>query len=407
MTAAFANIRIGPANLQVVVVTGMLLTCAVLRREQVVISLGWQVMAILGMGIVFIPFKMLAGLLHPAGLQSMRLFFILPLVWALYASYVADDRTRSRVATIIIWNCVFVALFGLVHFFIFPSVYLGYATTEMPAGLKIAIIPGHFQEAAFFGNPSAYGAILVAGMFAIYLTHRKSLPYVLAFFVMALGALVSVSRAALAFTGLLVVVYLASGISLTRLRGWLPVIALGAGIWYVFMTVPFFGFAVQAAAHRLGLYNVGTGEVLGSFGESVTGGRFPGYQVGLRVLFKDFSHIFIGSGDTEDIVIGDINFSDNSFIFLGLTFGVPLAALWITTVLRRTVPLTLRGGIPHLLLLFFIYATLFTTPSIGWDMWLVYAIGLLFVMPEVPVRVRAAPVHRRPATMGTPGLVTR
>jgi hypothetical protein len=29
--------------------------------------------------------------------------------------------------------------------------------------------------------------------------------------------------------------------------------------------------------------------------------------------------------------------------------------------------------------LLFIYVTLITTPSLSWDMWLVYAVGLLFI----------------------------
>src|SRR4029077_4642194 len=97
----FADIRVGPANLQVTLVTLMLVGCALIRREQVVEVLGWQVLAVLGLGLVFIPFKMLAGLLHLQGVQGMRLFFILPLIWGLYAAYVGDEATRSKVATII------------------------------------------------------------------------------------------------------------------------------------------------------------------------------------------------------------------------------------------------------------------------------------------------------------------
>ena len=167
LTLVFADLRLGPANLQVTLATLLLFACAVARRERVAHALGWQALAVLGLGVAFIPVKMLTGLLTPEGLQTMRMFFILPLVWAVYAAYATDQATRTRIATIIIWNCVFIGLFGLVHFFFFPTVFLSPAQTEAYKAGNIYLIPGHSQEAAFFGNASGYGAILVAGLFAI------------------------------------------------------------------------------------------------------------------------------------------------------------------------------------------------------------------------------------------------
>jgi hypothetical protein len=36
----------------------------------------------------------------------------------------------------------------------------------------------------------------------------------------------------------------------------------------------------------------------------------------------------------------------------------------------------------HALTLVFVYATLITTPGIGWDMWLLYAVGLEFISDD-------------------------
>jgi hypothetical protein len=360
----------------------MLIACAIIQRERVIAMLGWQVFLVLALGLVFIPFKMLAGLLHPEGMQGMRLFFILPLVWGLYAAYVTDDATRNKVATIIIWNCVFIALFGLVHFFFFPSVVLTAAQNDANWAGNISLIPGHSQEAAFFGNPSAYGAILVTGLFAIYLTRRRTLVYAVAFLVITLATYISISRSAALFATLLVALYFGSGVSFRRPQSLLRVLAIVIAGVYVVSRFPFFWLAAQAAASRWGILGGGGDASISSFGDRLGSGRLDGYKVGIQIVFKDFEHIFLGAADTEEPVIGDVNFSDNSFIFLALGFGVPLTVLWIATVLRRTVPLRFPIGLRGALVLAFIYVTLITTPGLFWDMWLLYAVGLLFISDD-------------------------
>jgi hypothetical protein len=382
MTGAFADIRLGSANLQVTLVTLMLIGCAIIQRERVVQQLGWQVLLVLGLGVVFIPFKMLAGLLNVEGIQGMRLFFTLPLVWALYAAYVNDEVTRSKVATIIIWNCVFIAVFGLVHFFFFPTVVFSSTVTEAYRAGNISLIPGHSQEAAFFGNPSGYGAILVTGLFAIYLTRRRTLPYALAFLLITLATYISISRSAALFATLVFALYFGSGVSFRRPLSLMRILVIVGAVIYVVSRFPFFGLAAQAAASRWGVLGGGGDGSMSSFGDKLGSGRLDAYRVGLQIVFSDLGHIFLGAANTEEPVIGDINFSDNSFIFLALGFGVPLTVLWIATVLRRTLPLRFPSGLRPALILAFIYATLITTPALGWDMWLVYAVGLLFVSDD-------------------------
>jgi len=388
-SAVFNDIRLGSANLQLTLVTLMLIACAVIQRERILQVLGWQSVLVLGLGVVFIPFKMLTGLLLPDGIQGMRIFFILPLVWALYAANVTDEETRQKVASIIIWNCVFIAIFGLVHFFFFPRVVFSSTVNEAYRAGNIDLIPGHSQEAAFFGNPSGYGAILVTGLFAIYVTRRRTLTYVLAFLLITLATYISISRSAALFATLVAVVYLASGVTVRRPQTLLRILAVVVAVVYVVSRFPFFWLAAQAAASRWGLAGGGAVGSVSSFGDKLGAGRLDRYEVGLQIVFKDFSHIFFGAPNTEEPIIGDINFSDNSFIFLALGFGVPLSVLWIATVLRRTVPIRFPTTLPHALILAFIYVTLITTPGLFWDMWLLYAVGLLFLSdPGV-----ATPIH--------------
>ncbi len=399
LTSVFADLRLGPANLQVALVTLLLVACAIARRDRVVQALGWQSLTVLAAGLAFIPFKMLIGMLGTDGLQTMRMFFMLPLIWAVYAAYATDQVTRSRIATIIIWNCVFVAVFGLVHFFFFPTVFLSPAQTDAYKAGNIYLIPGHSQEAAFFGNASGYGAILVTGLFAIYLTRRRTFAYVMAFFLITVATYLSISRSASLFATVLLALYLADGLSWRRPQGLIPIAAVIGLVAYLVARIPFIRLAATVAAGRVAGLGPGSAGPPSAFSDPTQIGRLQRYEVGLRIVFRDFSHLFLGSPDKEEPIIGDINFSDNSFIFLALAFGVPLTLLWIVTVLRRTVGMRIPGDLRHILVLLFVYVTLITTPGLSWDMWLVYAIGLLFIGAD------HEPRRTSPETVPTPSFV--
>ena len=405
LASVIKDIRLGPVNLQVTMATALFVVCAILRRERVIALLGWPVITILGLGFVFIPFKMLTGYLQVAGLQGMRLFFILPLLWAVYASYVDDDETRRTVASILIWNCVFIALFGLIHFFLFPSVVLAVQTDAYKAG-NISLIPGHSQEPAFFGNPSGYGAILVTGLLAIHMTRRRSLLYMGVFLLITLATFVSISRTAVLFALIVLALYLLDGVTLRRPRTLLPIAVLTAASLYAISRIPFFWFAVQAVTARWGLLHT-SDTTFGAIADQVGGGRLVKYGVGLQIAFRDYAHMLFGIRTGEELVIGDHNFSDNSFIFLALGFGVPLTVMWMVAVLGRTVPLRIPRNAVHGLLLVFIYGSLVTTPALGWDMWLVYVLALLFITDHcrpAPARAwRPARTLVLPAAVRQPG----
>jgi hypothetical protein len=141
--------------------------------------------------------------------------------------------------------------------------------------------------------------------------------------------------------------------------------------------------------------------LLGNSSDPGDVGRITQYKIGLQFVFSDFTHVLVGGRISENVRIGDVTFSDNSFIFLALEYGVPLTLLWIGVVLTRIVPLRISTRIPYLLTLLFLYWTFFTTPSLFWDLWLVYAVALLFVAPdlrETPMRetrpLRAVPPKR-------------
>lgn len=371
--SCFYNLRFGSANLQITLITLLFISCAFLQWKKIIKNLGGKVVLVLALGIIFIPLKMLLGQLGISGLQSMRLFYILPLFWSLYRVYANEDNIKDKVVTIIIWNCFFIAIFGIVHFFFFPDALLGYPAID--EGKSIWSIPGHRQEAAFFGNPSAYGCILLTGLLGIYLSKKESLLYNIIFIVIFLGILLSVSRWAILLSIVLLVVFLKDNFRL-RMLTLIQLFFVSMLTIFILSKFPFFLLTFQYAYAKWGFSTLISGGSIATWATPLASGRFPGYEVALQILFSDISHFLLGGLLTDTFISDDIVFSDNSFIFLAIKYGVPIAILWILTVLFKMVPLRLKGG-KKLFLLVFFYGTIFSTPALFWDLWVLYFLGIL------------------------------
>ena len=376
MSSVFYNLRFGSANLQITIITLLFIFCAYLSGPKIIKSLGWKVILVLYLGLIFIPLKILIGQLDIISIQGMRLFYMLPLFWSLYRVYADDDKSKDKVNKIIIWNCLFIAIFGIIHFFFFPSVVLSESLPpEVQAG-NIYRVPGHFQEAAFFGNSSAYGCILLTGLFGIYLSKKKDLLYSIIFIVILLGVFLSVSRWATLFGVIVFVMFIKDKLKL-RMRSLLQLFLILILLIFILSKLPYFSLTLQYAFEKWGLSAILSGESI--IEQRIYAGRFPGYGVALKILFGDLSHFFSGGPQMEDFIINGINFSDNSFIFLAIGYGVPLAILWILIVLFKMVPIQLIKTKAQFLLLIFFYGTIFSTPALFWDIWVLYVLGIMHV----------------------------
>ena len=112
----------------------------------------------------------------------------------------------------------------------------------------------------------------------------------------------------------------------------------------------------------------------------------------LQILFSDVPHFLLGGLPTDTFISNDIVFSDNSFIFLAIGYGIPLAVFWILIVLFKMVPLRFKGGGQVILLVFF-YGTIFHTPALFWDLWVLYILGILnfTAFRSSPLRTQSIP----------------
>lgn len=375
LSANFYNLRLGSVNFQITIITLLFVFSAYFQGQKIIESLGWRVILVLALGLIFIPLKILLGQLSISGIQGMRLFYMLPLFWSLYHVYAEEDNVKDIVVTIIIWNCSFIAVFGIIHFFFFPDIFLSSAYSEAVKAGNIWSIPGHSQEAAFFGNPSAYGSILLTGLMGIYLSKKKSLLYSVIFVVILFGIFLSVSRWAVLLSIVVLIMFLKDNLKL-RMRSLIQLFFVSMLIIFILSKLPYFFATLQYAYDKWRFSTLISGGSIGSFITPLTSGRFPGYETALQILFGDLSHFFFGGSQGEEFQIGNINFSDNSFIFVAIGYGVPLAILWILVVLFKMVPFRLNG-INQIFLLIFFYGTIFSTPALFWDLWLLYILGIL------------------------------
>jgi len=375
LSAVFYNLRLGPVNLQIAIAMAVLIFSAYLQSSKIIENFNWKIMVVLSLGFMFIPLKILVGKLDISGLQGMRLFYVLPLFWSLYRVYAKTEDMKKKVVNIIIWNCLFIAIFGIIHFFFFPKVFFSSTLSEGYKAGNIALVPGHSQEAAFFGNPSAYGCILITGLLGIYLTKKESLLYGIIFAIILLGAFLSASRWTVLFSVIILIMFLKDKFKL-RMRSLLQLFfILILIIFILFKASPFF-LTLQYAFVRWRFSDILSEGSITAHG--IYTGRFPGYGVALQILFSDLSHFFFGGAQGEDIIIADIGFSDNSFIFLAIGYGVLLAILWILVVLFKIIPVRLKGKTQVFIFVFF-YGTIFSTPALFWDIWLLYILGVMNV----------------------------
>jgi len=368
----FYNIRLGYVNLQIFSIYLSFIILAFLFINKITKSLGWKIILILSMGLLFVPLKILLGYLKINQVQGMRCFFSIPLFWSLYRVFVIKDDIKNKVLKIIIYNCFFIAIFGIIHFFFFPEILINRVDT---AALNIYSIPGHYSESAFFGNPSYYSAILVVGLTAIYLSKCKNLLYSLMFIVIFFGIGISTSRLAIIFSIIFLVLFLKNLISGKHL---LTVIVLLIIILVVsiFFESIYFLKAFEYGIGKLRIKTLISEKNIISWINEIMPKRVTKSEIGLKSLFFNTSNFFFGTSELKYLCKGDTSFSDNSFIFICLNYGMPLGILWIFIVLLKIVPIRLLKG-KYIIIFSFFYANFLLTPSVYWDLWLLYVLGII------------------------------
>ena len=377
LSIKFYNPRLISSNAQLMIMFFLFLFLACLQSQKIIASLGWKTVSVLFLILfVFIPIKIICGEAGVKPLQGARILFMLPLFYSLYCVYVRTDYLKNKVVTIIIWNCIFVACFGIIHFFFSPYAFITDPITgELMPG-KILSFAGHSREAAFLCNPSAYASLLLTGLLGIYLTKRQSIVYSIGFGVIFIGLVLSVSRWSVLLSVVVLMMFLQDNFKAKigyLINGLVVLILVIVAFW----RLPFLYTALKYAYDRWHLTEAIFGGHIGDWGMGVFGSRIDKTRLGLEILFSDVSHFLLGGLTTDTFVKGDISVSDNSFVFVMISCGVILGILWIIFVLFKVLPLLKFKGKNRVLLLIIFYGTILTTPALFWDFWVLYILGIL------------------------------
>lgn len=336
-------------------------------------SLRWKVtLSKFGVGTVY--FIMLLALLiiiirtwvHAEGVNIFLYRIILmPIIYCGVAySYLMKRGGKELVGKIIFWNCLIQAIIGIVNHYFFSHILTG---SEAYIGANefykiVEVGTGGQREPGILLSSSLYANFILLGVFLLVSSCRTwKLPrlfeYIL-LLVLVWGIWLSGSRWPFLGSMLFLVLYFKRLPSLKKIT-FIPIIILA-------------GFFLQE-------YFMSIIRRLVTEGTTV---RLSKYSIALSALFENSSNFLFGpSLNRMGMSVNGITFSDNSFLTLMITFGIPLTFLFLLFfmyLMQRTI--SLKGN--HFLLFCFL-GTLFLTNSILWDMWLFYFFATLYsLQPE-------------------------
>jgi len=111
--------------------------------------------------------------------------------------------------------------------------------------------------------------------------------------------------------------------------------------------------------------------------------RIAKYQLALSSLLESLPSFLVGPFfGRADTGIDVTSFSDNSYLLLMITFGVPFICLFLflfSYIIRKTISINRN----YFILLYFLI-TLFINNSILWDVWLFYFFATLYSLQPEP-----------------------
>lgn len=297
-----------------------------------------------------------------------------PLIWALYWICVYSNVKKTNYRTfynVIVFSCVFQALLGFVHFYVFPDLILSSdILAAMGENDKLYLFSnqhlGAFREAGLLFNPNTFGDLLFIGLFLVLhdIQHRssKTRPVVslILVAVLAWGIVLSGSRYPIGMTVLLLVYYSFKTFSARTLAA---AVVFGALISFT---------------HLLPLLK-GNYDRLLRDGNRIRSGK---NSIALEMTLDSPAHFLIGTPDNavantrtaEGYIV-----SDNSFFTFVLSFGVPFVLYFIAFSIQQLRRYFQR----NLFFLIFFLGVLWFSNAVLWEVWLLYAFIALAVMKEM------------------------
>lgn len=334
----FCPITVGPVHLAILIPSLLLFLAAILQPAKLLRKLGSPVVAVLSFGIVLLLVQIVFGLTSMSSLPLMRVLYTVPLFWSLYVIYVDNCERRQTVRRIIIWNCSIAAIFGAVQFLFFPH-----------GG----------REFGFLGGANVHANFLVLGLMAISTLKRSAFNSLLAI-VLFVFLTLAASRWAVVIAIIMLYKILIRGKDQILPR----ILIITICVAFLVMSNLPFARAIQ--------YNIGN---LIRF--AFLRPRLKKAVVGLEGLFESEIRFLLGglTVDSFMFVKRGIVFSDNSYVTIAIYLGVPLAIAWIVIVLLKMIPFRISGK--HKIVPVYFWGTLLLNNAILWDIWLLYALGIL------------------------------
>lgn len=349
-------------NTFVFVITIIIILCFLLR---------WKgILSKLGIGVVY--FIMLLALiiisirywLYAEGIHKIFLYriILMPLLYCGVAYYYLREGAKKEIVKKIIFcSCLIQAVIGLLHTYLASYIYLGLSSDR-----PLLIVKGAtaLREVGTLMNSSLYANFILLGIFILINSYKKwGLPRLVEYTIMLVliwGVTISGSRWPFVVAILLLILYFKK-------------LLLSKKIISVLLIIIFLGMFLPNI-FILMAQQVATGEVAS---------RIVKYHLAVSSLLENSPSFLVGPffGRTNT-TIETTSFSDNSYLLLMLTFGVPFICLFLFLflhIIRRTISINRN----YFILLYFLI-TLLITNSILWDIWLFYFFAALYSLQPEP-----------------------
>jgi len=272
------------------------------------------------------------------------------------------NYNTQLLANVVVFSAIIHAIIGIVHFnFLFSNII--FDQYDVITGNHYTVNPigsvGH-RERGIIGNPTAYAAVLMFGMFVIVSNAHKLSGYalfanrlfeIIAIIIMFVGIILSGSRLPFFFSILLLTSYFYMVLSNYRKLFLISLcLLLVASFLNYSMIGQNFSKFVDYDAQRL-----------------------VKYTLGLETVFENIRNIFIGTERslmTANRSFDGVKFTDNSFIMIMLYHGVVYAFFFIL-YLALILTHKLKHDYISLLLIMYFISTLFLTSAIVWDSYII------------------------------------
>ncbi len=326
------------------------------------------VICIIAFLVMIVAFTRSAVYFEDINLAQYRSFFLVVVYSVSLKLLLSDADFKSKISKILLFNFVAQAVIGIIHSLYFPHIVTGIELDN--SGAKFYVLDpgeGGFRESGLLIGSNVYGNFLVLGIFLI-IGHLRGATIFRLFFLL--------------FSAFLIfwAIYL-SGSRLALANGFLisfVVIVRHFGIKYFSVPVIFALLVVLTTS----VFD----NVIERTESHGSGGRVEKAELAINMLSDSMTSMFLGPSlavlaNTK--TFDGLQFSDNSFMHLALQHGVFISIVCFIVVFY-SVARNVKGSVVSILMCYYIITTLYFNNSILWDIWLLYAIAVMYILAGRP-----------------------